>query len=169
MAAFSLNIPKEVFQPESSYKCWAAALESWLDIIPSNKAADFVTTMDDAVRLFAKKGDSLGGLDIPTVFPFMAEMVGMDYVTLARHQMHQLTGGLLYSRLRHKGHLYIVVSGGTVTSTVKLAHAGVIWAIADWNGSHPIVAVMDPIYGYVADRRLSYYRGAANAILGWPY
>jgi hypothetical protein len=169
MATFGRELPKEVLQPHDSYKCWAAALESWLDVTPNSSGTAYVKTMQDAIALFAPKSGPLGGLDIKTEFEFMAEMIDMDYASFPRHKMHLLTGGFLYSKLKHKGHLYIVVSGGTVTSSVELAHAGVIWAMANWGGSKPVLAVMDPIYGYVPDRPLSYYRSAANAILGWPY
>ncbi|MGE5344434.1 MAG: hypothetical protein ACM3JH_00630 [Acidithiobacillales bacterium] len=167
MASIERLRPDEIFQPEKSYKCWAAALVAWVQVTQS-KAAFWLDDMDEAVRLFAKD-QKLGGLDIKGEFRFMAEMVGMNYRRFLRHEVIQLTGGLLYSLLKNKGHLYIVVSGGSVTASVELAHAGVIWAIRNSNGPDAVVKVMDPIYGWVPDRPLSYYHGVANAILGWPY
>ncbi len=169
MPTFGRELPKQVLQPVGSYKCWAAALESWLAVTPMSSGAAFVKTMDEAIKLFAPQSGPLGGLDVQSEFEFMAVMVGMNYVAAPKHKMNLLTGALLYSKLKHKGHLYIVASGGAVTSSPKLAHAGVIWAIANWNTSKCIVAVMDPIFGYVPDRPLSYYRSAKNVILGWPY
>jgi hypothetical protein len=168
VANILLDPPKEVFQPKDSYKCWAAALVSWLYAEPKTGGASWVKSVDDAIKLFAPHSGALGGLDIPREFDFMAQMVGMDYLVFPKHKMSLITGTLIHSKLR-KGHVYIVVSGGTVTSSVTLAHAAVIWAMAHWDSANPSLAVMDPLYGWVSGRPLSYYRSAANAIVGWPY
>lgn len=173
MEIIGLTMPKEVRQPPNSYKCWAAALEAWLAVTP--QAAIQGVSMEEAVQLFAHRSSAnpLGGLnmhgkDADNEFNFMAVMVGMRYQIFLKHEMNLLTGGFLYPKLKNKGHIYIVVSGGQVTSDPKLAHAGVIWAMKDWSSPDCIVAVMDPIYGYVPDRPLSYYRSARNAVVGWP-
>ncbi len=182
MEIIGLTMPKEVRQPPNSYKCWAAALEAWLGVTP--QAGGFQgLSMEEAVKLFTHKSNqgpedpysanALGGLnmhgkDADNEFNFMAVMVGMDFLVFPKDKMKLLTGSFLYPKLKDKGHIYIVVSGGQVTNDPTLAHAGVIWAMKDWSSADCIVAVMDPIHGYVPDRPLSYYRSAANAIVGWP-
>ena len=92
MPTFGRELPKQVLQPVGSYKCWAAALESWLAVTPMSSGAAFVKTMDEAIKLFAPQSGQLGGLDVQSEFEFMAVMVGMNYVAVPKHKMNLLTG-----------------------------------------------------------------------------
>jgi hypothetical protein len=162
MTTFSRQRPKLAEQDQDKFTCWAAALESWMDVTPQSPLRWAIKTQDDAISQYKMFCGTKDGLEMPWGFQIMAAGVGMDFKVFLdpRH----LTGAFLYWKLKTKGHLYFFVARWGV------AHAGVIYQIANpWRKSCTI-SFMDPWpgHGYRIDDSLEHVREARVACIGWP-
>jgi hypothetical protein len=168
MTSFYRPVPNEVFQDPTTHTCWAAALESWMSVTPQSPASWYIKTQEDAINEMKSFCDGNLGLSIKQFgFPLMAAAVGMGFEVFLRAR--ELSGNFLYAKLKAKGYLYIFVAGGHTGLGNTLAHAGVIYGIANPWGKNCTVGVMDPWpgKGIRPMQPLADYQKAKEAVVGW--
>jgi hypothetical protein len=154
-----LDIPSVVPQ-ETERLCWAAALESWLGIVPNRPAYD-----QDFLVLEGRLGHHVtdeGDLKKKGLI-WIAQTYGMAMKTFPYH--HRLSLHYLLGRLKTRGHVYL---GFHQHSAGKIGHALVVWGVDEDDDE---VHVMDPWHGrgLTVYAYSSFYAEPTEFIVGWPY
>lgn len=167
MSNFTLQLPKAVQQyKEEKLTCWAAALESWLDVTPQSPASWYVKTQDDALNAWGPFTDTTGGLDVSFGLKLMFAGVGIERVNFKGK--NKITGAFLYSKLKKRGHIYLCYAGGINTASGQVGHCVVVYGIKNPWSNNCSVSYMDPWFGnYKVDEPLSYFQQANEVIPGW--
>jgi hypothetical protein len=147
-----LTPPKLVTQ--TGLTCWAASLESWLSVKQHSPVAwhtggekSIVEDIKTWNVLYQGLGkgvlvDQAGSLTKAGAI-WVLENAGMAGKGFPNPKL--LTGQFIYSKLKEKGHLYVI------RTWPDWSHAEVIYGIENWESSKTCkVAVMDPrpSYGY---------------------
>lgn len=152
------KLPKLVGQ-STNWSCWAAALESWLDVTPYRSKQSQQTLID----AYATHED--GGLD-----PLSSgETADRDFESLAGDL------SIAYTVVKGSALTLDFIDEKLKTSHVLLmynlapgvAHANVIYGIGMPNGKEMLISVMEPSPGIYVNRPLNFYSGRSAIIVGW--
>lgn len=157
---FARDMPPVVTQMDA-WACWAAAMESWLRVVPGRKIRTQHDLMGEMEQKHLLTDD--GGLKLSKGLPILARKVGMNVAVFPKHK--ELTFQFLYDKVKSKGHLYLIYHPDGNQGYV--AHAHVVWAIGgDWEW----VYVMDPYKGkgYRAFDMDDYWSQSKEFVVGWP-
>jgi len=160
----SLPPPPMVAQHDE-YLCWAAALESWLDVTAGREQV----SQDDLVDQFSAVEDpDTGAMTGPgwAAIGVRFQMEGKRFQVAGGWFLgpNDLTSEFISDKLTNKGHLlfiYSLVPGGP-------SHVNVVYAVFEQN-NQPFVKAMDPYTrgnGGMVTRPLSFYtrRGAVSVL-----
>ena len=152
MARKTLPPPKTVAQGDG-YKCWAAALESWLSVTPGRlrwtqdqlleKRGHFTDPERKNLYPSAFNGDAINA----DIFKGMLQDPILDLKMLCKEVSvtERVEGGDIYWLLRDQGYIYIVY---TVAKDGDVRHANVIYEV----DSEGYVNVMDPMRGALMNK-----------------
>ena len=160
------KLPKYVRQT-TTWSCWAAAMESWLDAQPYGRKA----TQAELIEEYATHPN--GGLDpigsgatADRSFERLADDFSMDYKVMAGSD---LTLDFIDERLL-KGHVILVYN-----LSPGVAHANVVYGVGRPTGKDRLISVMDPSEitgdkqtGLYRNRSIDFYKKRKVVIVAWP-
>ncbi len=154
----SLELPPWVPQ-KNPHTCWAAALESWLKVVPHRQKYTQAQLLGNPE--WAEYLDSQGGLDLNGFGVIAGDVgIGMDWnIAMSSDQMPGSDGGpeLIYEILSNSGYVWIAyrVEGGY--------HANVIYGIFK-----NFLKAVDPGPDQFKPRPWDFYTYKFPVIMGWP-
>jgi len=148
--------PKVVRQSTPEH-CWAAALESWLDVTPGHAKL----TQDKLITLYGSPPK--GGLDPVKSFDVVAQTVGMSYQFV---KLAEFSADFVLDKLRKRGGLYIVFKVQSGWS-----HAVILYGVHVPNGDEPSYKVMDPApltAGLKSWHKVDFFPVDSWLLIAWP-
>ncbi|NQT40043.1 MAG: hypothetical protein HQ581_21300, partial [Planctomycetes bacterium] len=141
MASFSRTVPDLVEQDRTRHTCWAAAVTSWVKATPKSPARWWLNSQEDAISQYEMFCNSKGGLSVSPGMQWLAAGVGMGLKVYKKAS--GLDGSYLYWRLATRGHLFLLLAGGSTGLGNTLGHAVVVYKITSGSGGYSL-GVMDP-------------------------
>jgi hypothetical protein len=160
------HLPKHVNQT-ATWSCWAAGLESWLDVTPYRRKA----TQRELIEEYATHSN--GGLDpislgatVHRSFETLAEDFSINYVVMPGNE---LTAEFIDDKLK-LGHVLLVFN-----LSPGVSHTNVVYGVGTPTGGEKLISVMDPSVttsemptGLYRNRPISYYSSRTAVIVAWP-
>jgi hypothetical protein len=153
-----------VVKQDATDLCWAAALESWLTVVPGRGWASQDELRKRYGKPKAKEGEEStgpeGGLD-PLTWPAVAQAFQIQYRVVEGSDLQYLWR-LVYSKLQ-KGHVLILfpLQSGA-------GHTHVIWGIDQDSSGEFVYSVMDPNSGDLSTRQDRFYTLRKQVVVAWP-
>jgi hypothetical protein len=158
MSAWTLKQPPSVTQA-TGFKCWAAALQSWLAVTPNRPKwpQDFLLKSSAMWRNDMNRNLPDGAIDAD-IFKAMAvsSLLGL------RMSWEEIPAGTgiadddLYSRMLENGYLFLsyTAAGGIIDTGNGVRHCVVVWAAND----EGVVSIMNPSLGAIENQRVDHFR-----------
>jgi hypothetical protein len=163
------ELPRYVKQ-STLWSCWAAALESWLEVTPYTKSQHY--TQDDLLSVYRTYESGMLDYEPPADNPdrcFKAVARDFSMYEQLLDPGSLLTIDMIEEGLNH-GHVLLVYN---VTPTVS--HANVVYGVGYPTGREQLISVMDPGVeelekqtGYYRNRPLSFYQGKSVVLIAYP-
>lgn len=153
------KLPKIVSQ-NSSWTCWAAGMESWLDATPFRRK----DKQSELVSMYATY--PTGGLDAVS----SAGTAERDFETLAsdfsieyevKTKKHPVRFGFLNECLT-KSHVLLIFK-----VSPRVAHTHVVYGVGKPDGKDTQISVMDPSPGIFMNKSIYFYLRRQPVIVGW--
>jgi hypothetical protein len=157
------RLPKIVGQI-TTMTCWAAGLESWLDVTPFRVK----TSQKDLIDAYSSRED--GGLepiasspdmDKTRTFKQITEDFSIDFVVV---RGQDLTAETIDEKLKN-GHVMLIFNVAP-----HVSHTNVVYGVGCPTGKDKLISVMDPSGGgFHTNRPISFYQGFSFIIVAWPH
>jgi hypothetical protein len=160
------KLPKYVRQA-TTWSCWAAGMESWLDVAPFGRRA----TQQELIDEYATHAN--GGLDpiapgavAHRSFQTLADDFAIEFRVM---RGSALTAEFIDERLK-LGHVLLVYN-----LSPGVSHTNVVYGVGFPTGGEKLISVMDPSVtthenptGLYRNRPISFYQSRDFVIVGWP-
>ncbi len=146
--------PKAIRQ-KTSHRCWAAALESWLDINSRKKINQIEINQKYLIKNFGLPNGGLTENKLET-------LANVLFMRLERITIDNFNVNAIKTKLQ-LGHLYIIYK-----VTPAWSHAVVLYGVKESTVDEPKYMVMDPYSGYKDRYKDRFFSNLPYVVIGYP-